>query len=163
MPWKLLCAQLQFHSFPKHSRVLFEVENCLFSTFHETVGGNFNCSLQLKPVFYQATFFARSDFFFCLVSSRLDLIRNLFNFNNRKSIRAKKVAQWKTGLTVNSNSTASNFFYGGLFYAWKLLRTLVYYTAVHRNPSSLVIHTLHKKCFTKNKTVGYGECACNVN
>ena len=29
----------------------------------------------------EATFLARSDFFFCLLSSRLELIKNLFNFD----------------------------------------------------------------------------------
>ena len=36
-------------------------------------------------------FFARSDFFFCLLSSRLELIKNLFNFHNSMSLRAKKI------------------------------------------------------------------------
>ena len=35
------------------------------------------------------------------MSFRLELIRNLFNVNNRKSLRAKKVAKWKTGLTLH--------------------------------------------------------------
>ena len=48
--------------------------------------------MDLSPFSTRRLFFARSDFFFCLVSSRLELIRDLFNFNNRKSLRAKKVA-----------------------------------------------------------------------
>ena len=49
--------------------------------------------------FPQATNVARRDFFFRLVSSRLELIKNLFNFGNIKSRRATFVAKWKTTLT----------------------------------------------------------------
>ena len=34
---------------------------------------------------------ARSDFFFCLMSSLLELIKTLFNSHNRMSLQAKKI------------------------------------------------------------------------
>ena len=57
------------------------------------------CDAFQSKILQQATFFARSDFFFSLVSSGLELIRNLFNFNNRKSASREKSRLWKTGLT----------------------------------------------------------------
>ena len=57
-------------------------------------------SERIKLVFHHATFIARSDFSFSLTSSRLEWIKNLFNFDhNRISRRATFVSMWKTTLS----------------------------------------------------------------
>ena len=52
----------------------------------------------------------RTYFFFCLLSSRVELTTNLLNYHNSMSLCAKKITQWKTGFTIydgNLNETSA--------------------------------------------------------
>ena len=75
---------------------------------------NPNPNPNFKAVFHQTNFVSRSDFFFCLMGFRLELMMNLLNLNNEKSICATKFAKWKIGyrwenmVSYNYNTSANS-------------------------------------------------------
>ena len=114
--------------FPIHfSNASTATENGQFYFFRSmTPGSNYMCfryffHLDLRPVFHQAIFFARSDMLLSklnrfLIFSNRELIRQ-----KKNSLRAKIVPQWKTDLrhaTIHRYIGASQYFFARYEYRY---------------------------------------------
>ena len=84
----------------------------------------------LKPVFhYIGDFFrAKPIFFFCLMSSPLELIKNLFSFDNNMSFRSISVRIWAfTFRTLLTYYYRNAEYWNITFFVWVSTRSFLHY------------------------------------
>ena len=92
----------RLHSFRSHAiynirvRVVSDIQ---YLTFGSSLYIRYNTAAHVVNSTDKARF-PLGDFFFCLLSSRLGLIKNLFNFHNSMSLREKKNREVENWLNI---------------------------------------------------------------